>query len=94
MTSGAHRVNTEALAERIGVAALDQTTPAFVKEATGQTIGGVSPVGHLRPIRTVIDASLAAHERIRVAAGAPDAVFPTTFEELRALTSGHIEEFT
>ncbi len=94
MTSGAHRVNTKALAERIGVAALDRATPAFVKEATGQTIGGVSPIGHPRPIRTIIDASLAVHERIWVAAGAPNAVFPTTLDDLRALTSGHIENVT
>lgn len=94
MTSGAHRVNTKALAERIGVAALDRATPVFVKEATRQTIGGVSPIGHPRPVRTIIDAALAAQERIWVAEGAPNAVFPTTFDDLRALTSGHIETVT
>lgn len=91
MTSGAHRVNTEALAQRIGVTTLVRGKPDAVKQATGQAIGGVSPIGHPKAIRTVIDASLADYERLWVAAGTPHSVFPTSFEELRDLTYGTVE---
>src|SRR3954452_3125564 len=42
LTSGAHRVHTDATAERIGVPALRRADPEFVREHTGQVIGGVS----------------------------------------------------
>src|SRR5690349_23614207 len=44
LTSGSHRVNTEATAERVGVTALRRATPDFVRQHTGQVIGGVSPI--------------------------------------------------
>src|SRR6478672_6972536 len=54
LTSGAHRVDTAATAARIGVAALRRATPEFVREHTGQAIGGVSPLGHPSPVATWI----------------------------------------
>jgi prolyl-tRNA editing enzyme YbaK/EbsC (Cys-tRNA(Pro) deacylase) len=59
-----------------------------VRRHTGQSIGGVSPVGHPAPIRTVVDRSLAQYPQIWAAAGHPSTVFPTTYEELVAITSG------
>jgi prolyl-tRNA editing enzyme YbaK/EbsC (Cys-tRNA(Pro) deacylase) len=55
MTSGGHRVDTVALAARIGVDAIDRATPEIVRSATGQAIGGVAPVGHPVPLRTIVD---------------------------------------
>ena len=52
LTSGAHRVDTAATAARIGVPALQRATPEFVREHTGQVIGGVSPIGHPAPVPT------------------------------------------
>src|SRR6478672_10150843 len=49
LTSGAHRVDTTATAERVGVPALTRATPEFVRQHTGQAIGGVSPLGHPSP---------------------------------------------
>src|SRR6187200_3426449 len=46
LTSGAHRVDTAATAARIGVPALKRASPEFVREHTGQVIGGVSPLAH------------------------------------------------
>ena len=88
MTSGAHRVDTVALAGRIGKSAIRRATPQEVRTATGQTIGGVAPVGHPRPLRTLVDRSLAEFDVLWAAAGAPEAVFPTTFDELMAMTAG------
>src|SRR6187402_1195226 len=46
LTSGSHRVDTQLVSARIGVAGLRRATPEFVREHTGQVIGGVSPIGH------------------------------------------------
>jgi prolyl-tRNA editing enzyme YbaK/EbsC (Cys-tRNA(Pro) deacylase) len=88
LTSGAHRADTGRLAELAGVEHVGRADPAFVREHTGQPIGGVAPVGHVRPIRTLVDRALAGHPVVWAAAGHPRAVFPTTFDELLALTGG------
>jgi prolyl-tRNA editing enzyme YbaK/EbsC (Cys-tRNA(Pro) deacylase) len=62
--------------------------PDFVRSHTGQPIGGVAPAGHPRSIRTLVDDQLRHHPVVWAAAGHPKAVFPTTFEELLALTGG------
>ncbi len=85
LTSGAHRVDTTAVAGRIGVSRLERATPHFVREHTGQVIGGVSPLGHPAPIPTWIDPWLRQHPVIWAAAGHSTAVFSTTYEELAAL---------
>lgn len=85
MTSGAHRVNSKRLARRIGVARIERATPDEVRAATGQPIGGVAPVGHPAPVRTVVDRALAVYETLWAAAGTPHAVFSTTYDELLAL---------
>jgi prolyl-tRNA editing enzyme YbaK/EbsC (Cys-tRNA(Pro) deacylase) len=86
LTSGAHRVDTAAVAERIGVPRLKRATPEFVREHTGQAIGGVSPIDHPSPVRTFIDAWLRKHEVVWAAAGHPSAVFSTSYDELVAMT--------
>lgn len=60
----------------------------FVREHTGQPIGGVAPVGHRTPVRTLVDAALAGYDVIWAAGGVPRAVFPTTYAELVRITSG------
>ena len=88
LTSGAHRVDTTAVAERIGVQRLRRASPDFVLEATGQAIGGVAPVGHPAPLRTLVDRALGAYDEVWAAGGIPHAVFPTNFGELVAVTGG------
>ena len=90
MTSGAHRVDVEALAARIDVGRIERASAEQVREATGQAIGGVAPVGHPAPIRTIVDEALATHEGIWAAGGAPHTVFPMTFEELVSMTDGTV----
>src|SRR3954454_22385505 len=55
LTSGAHRVDTGKVAADIGVPALRRAKPEFVRQHTGQVIGGVSPIGHPAPVPTYID---------------------------------------
>jgi prolyl-tRNA editing enzyme YbaK/EbsC (Cys-tRNA(Pro) deacylase) len=88
LTSGAHRVDTAKVAALVGVAAIRRATPEFVREHTGQPIGGVAPVGHPRPVPTLVDVALAGHLEVWAAGGIPHAVFPTTYEELVKLTCG------
>lgn len=86
LTSGAHRVDTDKAARLVGVPVLRRAKPEFVKEHTGQVIGGVSPIAHPVPVRTYLDATLREFDTIWAAAGHPAAVFSTSFEELRRLT--------
>jgi prolyl-tRNA editing enzyme YbaK/EbsC (Cys-tRNA(Pro) deacylase) len=88
LTSGAHRVDTGLVAGLTGVAKVKRAAPEFVKAATGQTIGGVAPVGHPAPIRTLVDTWLSRHEVVWAAAGHAHTVFPTTFDELVRVTGG------
>lgn len=90
MTSGAHRVDTAALAERLGRESIRRATPEQVREATGQAIGGVAPAGHPSPLSTVIDEDLAGYPEIWAAGGTPHTVFPLTYDELVALTGGTV----
>lgn len=88
LTSGAHRVDAAGLAARLGVTHLRRATPDFVREHTGQVIGGVAPVGHPGPLRTLVDTALAGYAEVWAAGGVPQAVFPTTYPELLRVTGG------
>ncbi len=87
LTSGGHRVDTAKVAADLGVAKLRRATPEFVREHTGQVIGGVAPLGHPKPVRTLIDVALAGYDQIWAAGGVPQAVFPVTYPELLRVTS-------
>ncbi|WP_194835752.1 YbaK/EbsC family protein [Nocardia sp. XZ_19_369] len=86
LTSGAHRVDTGKIAAHLGIGKLSRASVEFVRVHTGQAIGGVAPLGHPAPIRTLIDETLADQTEIWAAAGHPHTVFPTTFDELRDAT--------
>ena len=86
LTSGANRVDTGRVAERVGVRKLARATPDFVREHTGQVIGGVSPIGHPAPVPTYLDSWLRRYDVVWAAAGHPAAVFATTYDELAAMT--------
>lgn len=86
LTSGGHRVDTTKVAADLGTAPLRRATPEFVREHTGQVIGGVSPLAHPRPVPMYLDTLLHEYDVIWAAAGHPAAVFSTTYDELRAMT--------
>ena len=88
LTSGAHRVDTGRVAAEIGVAKLGRADPEFVYASTGQRIGGVAPVGHPKPIRTLVDTALEPYEVVWAAGGHVHTVFPTSFAELVRITDG------
>ncbi len=86
LTSGSHRVDTQLTSARIGVRQLRRATPEFVREHTGQVIGGVSPIGHPSPVPTYLDIALGEYDIVWAAAGHPAAVYSTTYDELLAMT--------
>ncbi|WP_157427451.1 YbaK/EbsC family protein [Agromyces salentinus] len=87
LTSGAHRVDTEWLGDRLG-GRIGRASKDTVKAATGQVIGGVAPVGHPTRVRTFVDVDLAGYDEVWAAAGHAKTVFPTTFDELVRITGG------
>ncbi len=87
MTSGAHRVEEIKIGKRLGIE-LRRASAEFVREHTGQPIGGVAPVGHPQPIRTIVDSALADFDELWAAGGIPHAVFPLTYAQLLSLTGG------
>jgi prolyl-tRNA editing enzyme YbaK/EbsC (Cys-tRNA(Pro) deacylase) len=88
MTSGAHRVDTARVAALIGASAVKRADADSVRAWTGQVIGGVAPVGHPAPIRTLVDTWLDKYDVIWAAAGHPHTVFPTSYAELLRITNG------
>ncbi len=88
MTSGRHRVDTAMLAEQLGEGPIERATPEQVRAATGQVIGGVAPLGHPAPIRTIVDIALRDYPELSAAAGTADTVFMLTYDELLRITGG------
>jgi len=88
ITSGRHRVDTELVARSLGFTHLDRADANYVKELSGFSVGGVSPIGWTTTIEHIyIDEALNSYDQIWAAAGHPHAVFPTTFDELKRVTS-------
>jgi prolyl-tRNA editing enzyme YbaK/EbsC (Cys-tRNA(Pro) deacylase) len=87
LTSGAHRVDTAKVARLLGVDKVKRATPEFVREHTGQPIGGVAPVGHPKQVRTLIDTTLAQYDEVWGGGGIAPAIFPITYAELVRITS-------
>lgn len=83
ITSGGHRVDTTLVASHLEVSELLRVDANFVKEFSGFSIGGVSPLGWThQPDITLIDEALGSYEVVWAAAGHPHAVYPTSFAEL------------
>ena len=88
LTSGAHRVDTKKVAAELGIGKLGRAKPEFVREHTGQVIGGVSPIAHPAPVPTYVDPWLRKYDEVWAAAGHPAAVFSTSYDELVTMTGG------
>ena len=65
-----------------------------VKNITGYTIGGVSPIGHLNKVNILIDKSLERFDSLFAAAGHPNCVFKISFKDLQKITNGSTYEIT
>ena len=87
ITSGRHRVDTDLVAKNLGIAELGRADANYVKEVSGYSVGGVSPIGWMtKPEITVIDQALSDYDVVWAASGHPHAVYPTTYAELITCT--------
>ncbi|HLL66035.1 MAG TPA: YbaK/EbsC family protein [Micromonosporaceae bacterium] len=86
LTSGAHRVDPVKVAAVVGAQRVRRASVEFVREHTGQVIGGVAPLGHPKPVPTVIDTALAEYDEVWAAGGVPQAIFGITYAELVRVT--------
>lgn len=93
ITSGVNRVNEGKIGDLIGET-IEMAKADFVRRTTGFAIGGVSPVGHIQPIRTLIDEDLLTHAEIWAAAGTPRAVFRLTPDDLLQAAEGDVVAVT
>jgi prolyl-tRNA editing enzyme YbaK/EbsC (Cys-tRNA(Pro) deacylase) len=89
VTSGAHRVDEARVAALVGEP-LERAGADFVRAETGFAIGGVAPIGHARPVVTLIDEHLLRFEEIWAAAGHPNTVFRLTPDDLVTMTQGRV----
>jgi prolyl-tRNA editing enzyme YbaK/EbsC (Cys-tRNA(Pro) deacylase) len=87
ITSGRHRVDTALVAQGLGIPELGRADANYVKEVSGYSVGGVSPLGWItKPEIILIDEALNEHDIVWAAAGHPHAVYPTSFDELIVCT--------
>jgi prolyl-tRNA editing enzyme YbaK/EbsC (Cys-tRNA(Pro) deacylase) len=87
ITSGRHKVDTDFVAQNLNIEKLDRVDADYVKERSGYSIGGVSPLGWIsKPEITLIDEALNDYDVVWAAAGHPHAVYPTSFSELLECT--------
>lgn len=83
ITSGRHRVDMDLVAKNLEIEKLARVDADFVKEISGYSIGGVSPLGWIsKPEIILIDEALNDYEIVWAAAGHPHAVYPTSYDEL------------
>jgi prolyl-tRNA editing enzyme YbaK/EbsC (Cys-tRNA(Pro) deacylase) len=87
ITSGRHKVDTDLVAKNLGQSKLHRVDADYVKEKSGFSIGGVSPLGWIsKPEIILIDEALSDYDVVWAAAGHPHAVYPTTYNELITCT--------
>lgn len=89
LTGGSNRVDPARLEAVLGERP-GKADAAFVREWTGFAIGGVPPLGHARPMRTLIDVDLLDWPEVWAAAGTPDTVFALPSQALPGLTGGTV----
>ena len=92
LVSGDKRCSLNKLKKITQIKDISMASPDDVKTQTGYTIGGVSPIGHLKKINIFVDNSLERFEDIFAAAGHPNCVFKINFKNLLKITQGKIKD--
>ena len=92
LVSGDKKCSLNKIKKIISMKDVCMANPEEVKNETGYTIGGVSPVGHLKNLKILIDSSLKRFKKLYAAAGHPNCVFEISFENLNKITKGEVEE--
>ena len=94
LISGDKKASLNKLKKILNIKDIEMAKAEDVKEITGYTIGGVSPVGHLKKVKIYIDTNLERFTTVFAAAGHPNCIFKIEFNQLIKLTAGEIKEIT
>ena len=92
LVSGDKRCSLNKLKKFFNSKDLSMASPDDVKEQTGYTIGGVSPIGHKKSLQILVDRSLNRFKHLYAAAGHPNCIFKINFDDLIKITNGSIED--
>ena len=92
LVAGDKRCSLTKLKKIEGIKDVSMASPEEVKAQTGYTIGGVSPVGHLKEIEIIIDNSLERFNELFAAAGHPNCVFKINYNDIQKITNGKAED--
>ncbi|MDB6178772.1 YbaK/EbsC family protein [Paracoccus sp. Z330] len=93
LTAGGNRVDADK-ATTVAGQPLGKADAALIRAETGFAIGGVSPVGHLNPVRTYFDPRLSEFDRVWAAAGTPRHIFSISPSHLLEMTGAEAADFT
>ena len=94
LVSGDKKASLNKIKKTLNIKDASMASADEVKDITGYTIGGVSPIGHLNKIKIYIDNSLDRFKNLYAAAGHPNCVFKTHFENLQKITNGSVKDIT
>ena len=94
LVSGDKKASINKIKKTLNIKDASMASADDVKNITGFTIGGVSPVGHVNKIDILIDNSLARFKNLYAAAGHPNCVFKTNFQDLQKITNGSVKDIT
>ena len=94
LVAGDKRASLNKIKKTINKKDVSMANPEDVKSQTGYTIGGVSPIGHLKQIEIIIDNTLERFNELFAAAGHPNCVFKINFTNIQKITNGKVENIT
>tara|TARA_Y100001936_G_scaffold175367_1_gene171882 strand:+ start:456 stop:935 length:480 start_codon:yes stop_codon:yes gene_type:complete len=94
LVSGDKKTSLNKIKKILNIQDVSMASADDVKDVTGYSIGGVSPIGHLKEVKIFIDNSLERFDELFAAAGHPNCVFKINFVNLQKITKGIIKEIT
>ena len=94
LVAGDRKVSLNKIKKELDIKDAAMASAETVKDITGFSIGGVSPIGHLNKMNILIDNSLKRFNNLFAAAGHPNCIFKTNFNNLQKITNGSIKEIT
>ena len=94
LVAGDKKASLNKIKKTLSIKDLSMASANDVKNITGYTIGGVSPIGHLNKVNILIDKSLDRFDSLFAAAGHPNCVFKISFKDLQKITNGSTYEIT
>ena len=94
LVAGDKRCSLNKLKKIKNIKGVSMASPEDVKTQTGYTIGGVSPIGHLKDLEILIDNSLERFKELFAAAGHPNCIFKINFKDIQKITNGKVKDIT